>query len=132
MAMPTKTREYVRRVPLTWWLRKPPYLTFMVREITGIFIAAYAVLLVVLMQRARVPRVFHAFYQSLGSSRSMDFHVAVLCFALFHSVTFFNLTPRVLVFHRGEDKVPDNAIRAAHYLLWLVVSAILILIAVRS
>jgi fumarate reductase subunit C len=133
--MPTAPRpnvkQYHRPVKPTWWLARPAYIKFMVRELSSAFIAGYAVFLLVMMARARDEMAFNALLESLKSPVSIVLHLIVLAFALYHSITFFNLTPRVLVFHRGEEKVPDSTISGAHYALWLVVSIVLLFIASR-
>jgi fumarate reductase subunit C len=130
VATVTKTKEYVRPMPGDWWLKKPAYLRFMIRDATSVFIAAYCVFLMVLMYRAgQSAASFKAFYDSLTSPLSIVLHLIVLVFAVYHSITFFNLTPRVLVMFRGEEKVPEATIASAHYIAWGVVSLILIVLA---
>ena len=126
-----KIKEHHRPVSPTWWLARPAYVKFMVRELTSAFIAGYAVFLLILMRNARDETAFQAMLESLKSPVSIVLHLVVLGFALFHSITFFNLTPRVLVFHRGEEQVPDSAIQGAHYALWAVVSIVLLFIVTR-
>ena len=103
----------------------------MMRELTGVVIAGYCVFLMILMYKAEHAdaAAFAAFYGSLGSPLSVFLHVVAFAFAVYHSTTFFDLTPRVLVVFRGEDKVPEWQIAGAHYAAWFVVSIILIVIA---
>lgn len=128
---PLRKKHYVRPIPGNWWLTRPAYLQFMIRELTAGFLGAYAVFLLVLMSKARDPIAFAALLGLLKSPISIALHLVVLAFALFHSVTFFNLTPKVLVLHRGEEKVPAAAISGAHYAAWLVVSLILLALALQ-
>jgi fumarate reductase subunit C len=126
----TKTKELMRPMPLTWWLTNPSYTWFMVRDVTSIFIAGYCVFLLVLLYRANQgPESFKWFYASLGSWVSTILHLIALAFAAYHSVTFFNLTPRVMVVFRGDEKVPDKVIAGLHFGLWALVSVVLIVIA---
>lgn len=126
----TPTREYQRPMPVTWWLGRWAYTKFMIRDVTSIFIAAYCVFLMVLMYRAgQGPEAFRAFYESLKSPLSIALHVIALIFAVIHSVTFFNLTPRVLVMYRGDERVPDRVISGIHYAMWSLASVVLIVIA---
>lgn len=129
-AAPRK-KHYVRPIPGNWWLTRPSYLQFMIRELTAAFLGGYAIFLLVLISKARDPIAFGALLGLLKSPISIALHLIVLAFALFHSITFFNLTPKVLVLHRGEEKVPAAAISGAHYAAWLVVSLILIALALR-
>jgi fumarate reductase subunit C len=127
-----KTKEYIRPIPATWWLHNYHLILFMIREISSIFIAGYCVFLMVLLYQAEhsTPGAFQAFYATLRSRFCILINLVVLFFAVFHSVTFFNLTPKVLVVRRGEEKVPDALIAGVHYGAWAVVSIVLILFAV--
>ena len=58
----------------------------------------------------------------LSSPASIVFHVLALGFALYHSVTWFNLTPKALPLQIGEDFVPDIVISGAHYAGWGLLS----------
>src|SRR5262245_16344754 len=124
-----KTKEYIRTMSPTWWLQKPAYTRFMIRDVTSVFIGAYCVFLLVLMLRAaQGPEAFGAFVASLRSPVSIVLHLIALVFAAYHSVTFFNLTPRVIVVYKGDDKLPESLIAGAHYVAWAVVSIILLVI----
>ena len=63
------------------------------------------------------------------SPLSIVLHVIALIFAVIHSVTFFNLTPRVIVVYKGDEKVPEAAIAALHYVMWAVATLVLFVIA---
>jgi fumarate reductase subunit C len=124
-----KTKELIRPIPWDWWLKKPAYTWFMVRDVTSVFIAGYCVFLIYLMYRANHADTFASFYQSLAHPVSVVLHLIALAFAVIHSITFFNLTPRVIVMHRGDEKVPESAIAGGHYVMWVVVSLVLFVIA---
>jgi fumarate reductase subunit C len=131
-ATKTATKELIRPMPATWWLKRWPYTKFMIRDITAIFIAGYCVFLMVLMWRAihaTGPEDFRHFYQSLRSAPSVILHTIALIFAVIHSVTFFNLTPRVIVIYRGDERVPDRMIAGLHYAMWAVCTLVLVIIA---
>src|SRR5438067_1591917 len=115
-------------MPLTWWLKRPAYIWFMVRDVTSVFIAGYCIFLMWLLCHASRPETFTGFYESLKSPLSVVLHLIALVFAVFHSVTFFNLTPRVMVVFRGEEKVPEKVIAGVHYAAWAVVSIVLFVI----
>jgi len=130
VATDTKVKELIRPMPLDWWLKKPAYTQFMLRDATSIVIAAYCVFLLVLLHRVNQgPESFEAFYKSLQSPGSILLHLIALVAATYHTITFFGLVPHVLVLFRGEERVPDGVILGAHYGLWAVVSLILIIIA---
>lgn len=121
----TRTRRYHRPYPNTWWLSRPAYIRFMLRELSSAFLAAYAIFWLVLLARSGDRVAFEQTVAGLSSPLSIFLHLVVLAFALFHSITFFNLTPRVIVVPRGEDKVPDHVIAGVHYVAWLGASVVL-------
>ena len=122
-------RPYVRAMTSEWIVRHPRYVRYMVREFSCLFIGGWTLLLVWgLKQLANGPVAWTAFLEALKSPASIVFHVLALGFALYHSVTWFNLTPKALPMQRGEEFVPDGVIAGAHFVVWGVLSiAILVL-----
>jgi fumarate reductase subunit C len=95
----------------------------MAREATCLFIGVYTFLIVLgLRELANGPAAWQAFLESLRSPASIVFHVLALGFALYHSITWFNLTPKALPVQVGNDFLPDAAISGAHYVGWAVLS----------
>jgi fumarate reductase subunit C len=116
-------RPYVRDEGLSWITRHPRYLRYMAREFTCLFIGAWTFLLVWgLKSLAEGPQAWAAFLECLKSPSSIAFHAVALAFASYHSITWFNLTPKALPLQLGEDFVPDAAIAGAHYAGWALLS----------
>ena len=117
----------------TWWLAKRNYVLFMLRELTSVFIAVFLIVfLVQLAELAEGAEGYAAAAARLASPGWIVFHLLVLVAALYHSITWFNLTPQVIIVRRGEERVPPVVIAGAHYLAWLVVSVVILLIVLRS
>jgi len=131
MAEQVTRRPYVREIPrLRWIFRHPRYLRYMAREVTCIFIGAYAVLLLVALARlAQGRESYEAFLQALGSPAGIAFQVLVLAFALYHTVSWFNVTPKAMPIQRGEEFVPGGIIIGAHYAGWIALSIIVLFLA---
>jgi fumarate reductase subunit C len=129
----TATKQYVRPMPPTWWLRNRYLVAFMIREFTAVFIAAYAVFLLYVLARTNRmgddAAAISAFADRLNSPGWYVFHAVVLVFAVYHSITWFNLTPKALVLWNGEERVSPMLIAGAHYALWLMLSALVLLYA---
>jgi fumarate reductase subunit C len=126
-------RRYIRPMPATWWLKRKPYLLFMLREFSSVFVAAYAVWLLFLLRRLQEgPAAYEAFLDGLRSPAAILFHIVALAFALLHTITWFNLTPKAMAVRRGEERVPDHLIILPNYIAWVVVSAALAWIIIRS
>lgn len=124
-------REYRRPLPRSWWLRKPTYFLFMVRELTSVFVLGYAVFLAVLVARAGDPASFQRLFDGLASPWSIGLHLIALLMVLFHTITWISLTPKVLVLWRGDERVHPTLIAASNYLAWLVVSGVVAWVALR-
>jgi len=122
---------YVRTIPrVRWFFRHPRYVRYMTREVTCLFIGAYTLLMVWgLRELSQGPDAWRAFLECLASPASIVFHVLALGFALYHSVTWFNLTPKALPVQRGEEFVPDGVISGAHYVVWGLLSVAVLVLA---
>jgi fumarate reductase subunit C len=102
----------------------------MSREITCIFVAAYCVLLLVGLQRlAAGPVAWEGFLTGLRSADSIVFHLLALAAAFYHAATWFNATQKAMPVQIGEDFVPGNLISGAHYVVWAVLSFVVLYLA---
>ena len=118
-----KGKEYVRPMGANWWLQRPAYTQYMLREVTALFVGGYAVFLIVLVYRAtQGPDAFATFVDGLKSPVSIALHLLTLLMALYHTVTWLNAAPKALVFWRGEERVPDETIIVGSYVVWIVIS----------
>lgn len=118
-----KTKEYLPSVPATWWLRRKTYFFFMVRELTCVAVGGYALFLLFLVDSAHSQTSFHTFFVWLKESRlSLALHAVALPMVVYHTVTWFNLTPKVIVVWRGEEKVNPRLIVGTHFFIWILVS----------
>ncbi len=117
--------SYIRKIPNTWWLKRKPYTLFIVRELTCVAVAGYCAFLLYLMYAlGQGPEAYSAAIGLISSPASLALHVVGLLLVLYHTVTWFNLTPRVIVIHIGEEQVPAVLVAGAHYAGWLAVSGI--------
>lgn len=121
----------IREVPPTsWYFRHPRYLRYMSREITSLFVGAYCVLLVCgLGALAGGKESYESFLLALQSPLSVVFHVVALIAAVYHATTWFNATQVAMKIQIGEEFLPGSTITGAHYVVWVVLSVIIILLA---
>ena len=116
-------KPYVRKFTLEWIFRHPRYLRYLAREFSCLFIGGWTLLMVWGLKRlAEGPAAWAAFLEFLKSPASIAFHVLALGFAAYHSITWFNLTPKALPLQIGEEFVPDAAISGAHFGAWAALS----------
>ena len=122
-----KGQEYIRPMPATWWLHNSYLKLFMIRELTSLFVAGYAVFLLVLIAKSKDAA---AFADALRSPAAIIFQIIALPFVIFHSVTWFNLTPKAIVLFQGEERVSPALIAGGHYALWVILSLLILWIAI--
>ena len=125
-ASPTShPRWYHQRVSTYWWLWRPAYLKFILRELSSVPVA-YVVVLILLQLRAlhHGPDAYAAFQAWLRTPWVVVLNVLSLCFVLLHTMTWFNLAPRALVVRVRGQRLSDALIIRANYAAWLVVSVV--------
>ena len=115
------------RVPIFWWLRSASYVKFMCRELTSLFVAYAAGLLLVQAWALGQGAAAHArLLNWLSHPAVVTWHVILLATLLFHTVTWLNLTPQALVLRLGRWRVPKTVVWAGHYAVWLVLSLVIV------
>ncbi len=118
-------KPYVREYPNTWWLSRRPYFLFMLREFTAVFVAAYCVFLIYFVYKlSQGPDAYYGVIELLRSPLSIILHIIAFIFAIYHSITWFNLTPKIFILRFGEKQVPAFVISGANFIAWVVISAI--------
>ncbi len=124
-------KPYIPPVPrYSWWLAQGRYFRYMAREITSLFIGAYAAVLVVGLARLAQGRAaWDAYLEALQSPLGVAFHIVALLFALYHTATWFKVTPKAMPLEVAGRRLPGVAIVGAHYAGWVVVSAALLMLA---
>ena len=123
MSDDTKNKEYIRPMPANWWMMKKTYVLFIVRELTCVFVGGYALFLLVLVARRDEPQAFVAW---LNSPLLIVLQIIALPMLLYHSITWINLTPKVMVVWRGEERVNPLLIAGANYVAWSIISIVIL------
>lgn len=130
---PYHPRWYRRRVSVWWWLQSRSYTGFVLRELTSVAVAFFA--LVMLWQIRALGQGPEAYARVLARLRSPLFatlDVLALAFVLFHSITWFNLAPKAMVVRLQGKRVPDVLVAGANYAAWIVLSAAVAAILLRG
>jgi fumarate reductase subunit C len=122
-------RPYIRPVRrYSWWLSQPRYVRYMLREVSAAFIGAYILMLIVgLLRLSQGPAAYESFLNVVLSSAGAAFSLVTFVFALFHSVTWFSVTPKAIPLRMGGKAVPAAIIIGAHWLVWAVASLLILL-----
>jgi len=123
-------RPYVRPVKSGWWLGQRRYLLYMIRELTSLFIGLYCALMVVGVFRLGQGRAaWDGFLAALSSPPGIVFQLICLAFAMYHSTTWFDLTPKAMPLSVKGEPVPPGTIVAFHYGAWALVSGVVLVAA---
>lgn len=89
-------RTYVR--PMAgWWKRNPFFMRYMAREVTALFVAAYAlVLLAGLARLSQGEAAFGEWLDGLRSPLSIAFHLLLLAIFVYHTWSWFTIMPKTM------------------------------------
>ena len=126
-APPTHTEYHPRwyREPVStwWWLRRRSYVAFILRELSSLFVA-WSVVLVLLLVRAvgKGPASYADFLDWAKTPWVVSLNVVSLAFIVYHSVTWFQLTPKAMVVRLRGRRIPGAAIAGSAFAGWVVVS----------
>lgn len=122
---------YVREVSKTgWYLKHPRYMRYMSREVTCIFIGAFALLLLCTVERlSEGQAAFESFLASLKGPWSVLGLLIVLIFSVHNATSWFNVTPKAMPVQIGEEFLAGKYIVGAHYAVWAIVSVVVLFFA---
>ena len=116
---------YQRPVRLLWWTERRSYVLFVLRELSSVFIAWFVVFLLLLINAVSDGEAsYQKFLDWSGQWWVVAINVIAMLFVLLHAVTWFALAPRAMVIKVRGRRLPPRQVVAAHYLAWLVLSAI--------
>ncbi|SEL34466.1 fumarate reductase subunit C [Ectothiorhodospira marina] len=128
-------RTYTRGMQ-RWWLRRPSYQFYLLREGTSVVIALYGVFLLMGMAALAVgPGAFEAWRAVLFSPLSWLLHLVVLAAFTFHAWTWFKVLPLTVPpfktrrFPRGFS---DATLNRMALWAWGVVSLVILVAALRG
>ena len=117
-------KPYRRAMPMWWWVQNRSYFSFMVRELTSVFVGFFAVLSIWLVRAlGQGPDAYATFMDRLGSPLLIVVNGVALVFVLYHAITWFTITPGTMVLRFGERRVPDAVITGLLYLACVGLSA---------
>ena len=120
-------KPYIQPMAKTWFMRTLAYRLFMARELTAVFVAGYLFFLMIFLWRlSEGYESLDALLVKMRSPVSVILHLFVFVPALYHSITWFNLTPKAMPVRLGEKRVPDVLVAiGGGYLPWVMVSGAL-------
>jgi fumarate reductase subunit C len=113
-----------QRLSTYWWLGKWPYVKFILRELSSVFVAWFVIYLLLLVRAvAAGADAYVRFLQFSAHPVVLTVNVIAFLFITFHAITWFAVAPQAIVAHMGTKKVPPILIAGGHYGAWFVLSA---------
>lgn len=89
-------RTYVRPMD-GWWRRDPFFVRYMAREVTSIFVVAYALILLAgLIRLSQGEEAFGDWLDGLASPASVAFHVVLFAVFAYHTWSWFRIMPKTM------------------------------------
>ena len=119
---------YVRPVSkTTWYMRNGRYRKYMLREVTCLLVGFYSFFAICALAilAGGSEEAWNSFLASQQTGFWVGFHAAALIYYLvFMTFDWFKLAPKALPLQLGEQNAPDLVVILAHYVAWVVVTAI--------
>ncbi len=114
------------RLSTYWWLGKWPYVRFILRELSSVFVAWFVIYLLLLVRAVgRGQLAYSEFLVFSAHPIVLTINVVAFLFITFHALTWFAVAPQAIVAHIGPKRVPATVIALSHYGAWIVVSAVI-------
>ena len=128
----SERRPYVRSMN-GWWKRDSYFIRYMAREATAVFVAAYAVVLLVgLVRLGQGQAAYDGWLQALKNPLSLLFHAVVLATFVYHTWSWFNIMPKTMpIMFVGGKRVQPGAITGTG-LAAAVVACLAVMLIVRG
>lgn len=114
-----------------WWRRNPHFMRYMLREGTSVFLALYACFVLIgLVALGRGEAAYDAWLGVARHPLAVLLHLLALIAALYHTITWFAVSPKAMPPMRiGRDQLPPALIIASQYVAMVVVSVVIVFLA---
>jgi fumarate reductase subunit C len=124
-------KPYVREISKTsWFLTHRRYKSYILHEISSIFVAIYSLILIVgLFRLGEGKEAWEAWLGFVTGPFGVILHLLILAFAVIHTVAWFKAVPQAMRIQRGEEFVPDSLLVGGHYAVFAAVSLFLLVLA---
>lgn len=115
----------------TWFTKQARYQHYMLHEISSVFVAIYAVILLFgLFSLAAGPLAWNDWLAGVTSWIGVIFHLIAFAFAVVHTTAWFKAVPQAMRIQRGESFVSGKTIIGGHYAVLGAVCLFVLILAV--
>src|SRR5262245_41562614 len=102
------------------------HLKFILRELSSIFVGYFVVVIMMLLYTlSEGPESYAQFQECLKTPMMIALNVVSFLFVLFHTITWFNLTPRAMPVRLGGKRLADWMVALPNYIAWIVISGVI-------
>lgn len=128
---PVYTRHHPRwlrtRMSTYWWLSRRSYLSFILRELSSLFVVWFVLYLLLLVHAvSQGEDSYQRFLDWSGTPLVLTVNFVSLLFIVFHAITWFNLAPQAMVVRVRGKRLPGPWIAGSNYLAWGLFSAFVV------
>ena len=128
----SKRKKYVRPMTATWWQKLDFYKAYMVREATSIFAVWFCIVLlygVLCLASNPVPRLgIIDFISFLRNPIVVILNIITLIATLYHTATYFVMTPKVMNIIVKNERLPHHVLRNALWAVTAVISVVALIL----
>ena len=128
----SKRKKYVRPMTATWWQKLDFYKAYMVREATSIFAVWFCIVLlygVLCLASNPVPGLgIVDFIGFLRNPIVVFLNIITLIATLYHTATYFVMTPKVMNIIVKNERLPHHVLRNALWAVTAVISVIALIL----
>lgn len=125
-------RPYMRSMK-GWWKRDPYFVRYMVREVSALFVVAYALLLLLgVVRLAQGEAAFNGWLEALRSPWSVAFHGFLLAIFVYHTWSWFCIMPKTMPLILKSGKRLQPALITGAGLALSAVLCVALFLAVRA
>jgi fumarate reductase subunit C len=119
------TKPYVRSMN-GWWSKNPYFMRYMVRESSAVFLAVYAVILLVgVFRLSQGAGAYNAWLAALTNPAAIVFHLVALVTVAYHAYTWWKVMPKTMPMLRVAGKrIPEIVLSAGGWAATVVVSLV--------
>ena len=128
----SKRKKYVRPMTATWWQKLDFYKAYMVREATSIFAVWFCIVLLYgVLGLASNPVPGLGIVDFIGFLRNpivVFLNIITLIATLYHTATYFVMTPKVMNIIVKNERLPHHVLRNALWAVTAVISVIALIL----
>ncbi len=119
------TKPYVRSMN-GWWRKNPYFMRYMFREASAVFLAVYAVILLVgVFRLSQGEGAYNAWLAVLTNPLAIVFHLIALLAVSYHAYTWWKVMPKTMPMLRISGKrISEIALSTGGWAATVVVSLI--------